>query len=141
MIHPVNILVMFVFMFRLVSDGDGQAAAGDASGEDKEPGEEKSSVVDNREDTSTPVADVTTTTTTTTHREEKKEPQTTIKTLLPVIRSPSHAQEISGTDRSAFSLSIFYASFREGYCHIFQNNSVIILSFWKCSFMFLGGNM
>lgn len=131
-------MVMSVFMFRLVSDGDGQAPAGDASGEDKEPGEEKSSVIDNREDTSTPVADVTTAVT---HREEKKEPQTTIKTLLPVIRSPSHAQEISATDRSAFSLSIFYASFPEGYSHIFQNNSVIILSFWKCSFMFPGGNM
>lgn len=101
---------MSVVIFRLVSDGEAQAAVDDASGEDKEPGEEKSTVIDNRENTSTPVADVATTTT---HREEKKELQTTIKTLLPVIRSPSHAQEISATDRSAFCLSIFYVSFPE----------------------------
>jgi len=103
--------MMSVVMFRLVSDGEGQAPADDASGENKEPGEEKSTVVDNRENTSTPVADVAITLT---HREEKKEPQTTIKTLLPVIRSPSHAQEVSATDRSAFSLSISYVSFPEG---------------------------
>jgi hypothetical protein len=107
----VDVLVMSVVMFRLVSDGEGQAPADDASGEDKEQGEEKSTVVDNRENTSTPVADVPTTVT---HREEKKELQTTIKTLLPVIRSPSHTQEISATDRSAFSLPIFYFSFPEG---------------------------
>jgi hypothetical protein len=101
---------MSVVMFRLVSDGEGQAPVDDALGEDKEPGEEKSTVVDSRENTSTPVADVVTTP----YREEKKEPQTTIKTLLPVIRSPSHAQEISATDRSAFSLSIFYVVFPEG---------------------------
>ena len=95
----------------MVSDGEGQASVDDASGEDKEPGEEKSTVADNRENTSTPVPDVATTII---HREEKKEPQTTIKTLLPVIRSPSHAQEISATDRSAFCLSIFCVSFPEG---------------------------
>jgi len=107
----VDVLLISVVMFRLVSDGEAQAPVNDASGEDKEPGEEKSTVVDNRENTSTPVADVATAIT---HREEKKEMQTTIKTLLPVIRSPSHAQEISATDRSAFSLSIFYVSFPEG---------------------------
>jgi hypothetical protein len=102
---------MSLVMFRLVSDGEAQAPVDDASGEDKEPGEEKSAIVDNRESTSTPVADVAATII---HREEKKEPQTTIKTLLPVIRSPSHAQEISATDRSAFSLSILCVSFPEG---------------------------
>jgi hypothetical protein len=107
----VDILVIPVLMFRLVCDSEGPAPADDVSGEDKEPGEEKSTVVDNRENTSTPVADVATTIT---HREEKKEPQTTIKTLLPVIRSPSHAQEISATERSAFSLFIFCDTFPEG---------------------------
>jgi hypothetical protein len=99
----VDFLVVFL-MFRMVGDGEGQVPADDAFGEDKEPGEEKATVVDNRENTSTPVADAATAIT---HREEKKEPQTTIKTLLPVIRSPSHAQEISSTERSAFSLSAF----------------------------------
>lgn len=109
--------MVFVWMFRMAGDSDGQAPADDASGEDKEPGEEKSTVVDNWENTSTPVADAMTVIT---HREEKKELQTTIKTLLPVIRSPSHAQEMPATERSAFSLSIFLIMF-----HSLKDNVIL----------------
>ncbi|XP_023708099.1 uncharacterized protein LOC111864808 isoform X3 [Cryptotermes secundus] len=77
----------------MIGDGDGRASADDVSGESKVPSEEKLTVVEN---TSAPVTDIAAITT---HKEEKKEPQTTIKTLMPVIRSPSHAQEISATER------------------------------------------
>jgi hypothetical protein len=88
----------------VISDGEGQAPPDGVADEDKEPGEEKSTVLDNWDSASTLVAGAATATT---HREEKKEQQTTIKTLLPVIRSPSHAPEISATERSAFSKSVF----------------------------------
>lgn len=105
LIHPVDFLVVFVFMIRMIGDGDGRASADDASGENKGPSEEKSAAVEN---TSAAVTDIVAVTA---HKEEKKEPQTTIKTLLPVIRPPSHAQEISTTERLAFSflsLIIFF---------------------------------
>lgn len=103
----MDFLLVFVLVIRMVGDGDGRAPADDASGENKEPSEEKPAVVDNRENaSSTPVADIATAVT---HKEEKKEPQTTIKTLMPVIRSPSHAQEISASERSAFFCQFFYS--------------------------------
>lgn len=97
LIHLVDFMVVFVLLIRMIGDGDGRASADDVSGESKVPSEEKSTVVEN---TSAPVTDIAAITT---HREEKKEPQTTIKTLMPVIRSPSHAQEISATERLVFS--------------------------------------
>jgi Na+-transporting methylmalonyl-CoA/oxaloacetate decarboxylase gamma subunit len=100
----VDFLVFFVFMIRMIGDGDGRAPADDVSGENKGPNEEKSTVVEN---TSAPVISVTVAAVTA-HREEKKEQQATIKTLLPVVRPPSRAQEISATERLAF----FSASLR-----------------------------
>jgi hypothetical protein len=104
---------MFVLMIRMVGDVDGRVPADDASGENKEPNEEKPTVVDNRQNTSAPVGDIVTAIT---HREEKKELQTTIKTLMPVIRSPSHAQEISTSERSAFSSVLYSLSVPQGEC-------------------------
>jgi hypothetical protein len=101
LIHPVD----FVLLIRMIGDGDGRASADDVSGESKVPSEEKSTVIEN---TSAPVTDIAPVTT---HREEKREPQTTIKTLMPVIRSPSHAQEISATERLAFSSVSLILSF------------------------------
>jgi hypothetical protein len=104
LIHPVDFFVMFVLMVRMIGDGDGRASADNVSGESKGPSEEKSTVVEN---TSAPITDIAAITT---HREEKKEPQTTIKTLMPVIRAPSHAQEISAAERLAFSsVSLIFA--------------------------------
>lgn len=105
---------MFVLVIRMVGDGDGRAPADDASSENKEPSEEKPTVVDNRENISTPVADIAAAVT---HKEEKKEPQTAIKSLMPVIRSPSHAQEIPASERSAFSSCQFLLFFSfQGEC-------------------------
>lgn len=104
----MDFVVVFVLVIRMVGDTDGQAQADDASGENKESSEEKPTLVDNRENASTPVADIATAIT---HREEKKDPQTTIKTLMPVIRSPSRVQDISASERSAFSSVNFLCSF------------------------------
>jgi hypothetical protein len=101
----VDFVVFSVFMTRVIGDGDGRASADDVSGENKLPNEEKSTVVEN---TCAPVTDIAAVTT---HREDKKEPQTTIKTLLPVVRPPSHSQEISATERLAFISVSFRFSF------------------------------
>jgi hypothetical protein len=120
LVHLVDFLVVFVLMIRMIGDGDGRAPADDASGENKEPSEEKSTVVEN---TSTPVTDIPVVTT---HRVEKKEPQTTIKTLMPVIRSPSHAQEISATERLAYSSVsyIFFQPIKENISILFRRDSL-----------------
>ncbi|XP_069687402.1 uncharacterized protein [Periplaneta americana] len=80
----------------MTGDGEGRAPVDDSSGDNKEPKEEKPIVADTRDNTSPPVLDIATAVT---HREEKKELQTTIKTLMPVIRSPSHVQEAATTER------------------------------------------
>ncbi|PSN55980.1 hypothetical protein C0J52_02156 [Blattella germanica] len=78
------------------ADTDGRIQTDDSISDTKEPKDDKTAVLENRETISTPVADISTSTV---HREEKKEPQTTIKTLLPVIRSPTQVQESSAAER------------------------------------------
>jgi Na+-transporting methylmalonyl-CoA/oxaloacetate decarboxylase gamma subunit len=137
----VNFLVIFVLIIRMAGDGEGRAPADDASSENKEPSEEKSAVVNNRENTSTPVAD---TATAVAHKEEKKEPQATIKTLMPVIRSPSHAQEIPATERSAFpsvSYFILFESLKESIIPVlFRIESLSQLDFGNLVLHCLGCN-
>ncbi|KAJ9579845.1 hypothetical protein L9F63_004495, partial [Diploptera punctata] len=79
-----------------VGDGEIRIPMGDDVSEVKESSEERSGGNDNQEHVS---ATVTENTAALPYREEKKEPQTTIKTLLPVIRSPSHVQDVSSADR------------------------------------------